>query len=70
MENPFKEKPVTGLESEIRKIVRDEIRKAFRAMAEEADSRPGEDVIESSALTMIARTVRGTSESLFEEEEA
>lgn len=64
------EKPVTGLESEIRKIVRDEISKAFRTMAEEAASRGGGDVLDSSALYMIEAIASATAEAFTEEEEA
>lgn len=70
MENPFRGEKVNPLEAEIRRIVREEIKKAFQKMAEEARFWVSEDIIESTALLQLENVLDRTINEMIEEKEA
>ncbi|KDQ65662.1 hypothetical protein [Streptomyces sp. NTK 937] len=60
------EEPSTITADEVRAIVREEIREAFKVLAAQADDFPGyeTDTIEDSAASMLQRVAEGTVEIL------
>jgi len=70
MDNPFRDKEPSPLEAEVRRIARDEIRKAFSFMSAEVEATSGDDVLEVSALLILGRLVESVRNEMTEEKEA
>jgi hypothetical protein len=70
MDNPFRDKEPSPLEAEVRRIARDEIRKAFSFMSAEVEATSGDDVLERATLWILGRLVESVRNEMTEEKEA